>query len=74
MIFSSSLSSSIGYYRNGNISALTYNYLNLPKTVTKGSDVLTYIYDAAGVNKKIPQIKTRKPVNSIFFIIRILLL
>jgi len=27
---------------------IAYNYLNLPKTVTKGSDVLTYIYDATG--------------------------
>jgi len=36
---------------------IAYNYLNLPKTVTKGSDVLTYIYDAAG-NKLAEKLNT----------------
>lgn len=46
---------SYAYDSNGNTTtdglrgmSIAYNYLNLPKTVTKGSDVLTYIYDAAG--------------------------
>jgi len=46
---------SYAYDSNGNTTTdglrgmtIAYNYLNLPKTVTKGSDVLTYIYDAAG--------------------------
>jgi len=46
---------SYAYDSNGNTTTdglrgmtIGYNYLNLPKTVTKGSDVLTYIYDAAG--------------------------
>ena len=46
---------SYAYDSNGNTTTdglrgmtIAYNYLNLPKTVTKGSDVLTYIYDTAG--------------------------
>jgi hypothetical protein len=27
---------------------ISYNYLNLPKSVTKGGDALEYIYDASG--------------------------
>jgi RHS repeat-associated protein len=31
-----------------NISAITYNYMNLPKTMTAGGNTLTYTYDATG--------------------------
>jgi len=55
---------SYAYDSNGNTTtdglrgmSIAYNYLNLPKTVTKGSDVLTYIYDAAG-NKLAEKINT----------------
>ena len=38
---------------DGNRNAtLTYNYLNLPKTVTIGSNVMTYDYDASGIKHK----------------------
>jgi len=46
---------SYAYDSNGNTTTdglrgmtIAYNHLNLPKTVTKGSDVLTYIYSATG--------------------------
>jgi RHS repeat-associated protein len=51
--------SSYGYDANGNMisdgnrnATLTYNYLNLPKTVTIGGKTLTYDYDAAGTKHK----------------------
>ncbi len=52
--------SSYGYDGNGNMisdgnrgSAITYNYLNLPKTVTIGaSPAFTYDYDASGNKHK----------------------
>ncbi|MEO6286360.1 MAG: RHS repeat-associated core domain-containing protein [Dyadobacter sp.] len=51
--------SSYGYDANGNITSdgnrnatLTYNYLNLPKTVTIGGKTLTYDYDASGTKHK----------------------
>jgi RHS repeat-associated protein len=51
--------SSYAYDGNGNMIAdgnrsatLTYNYLNLPKTVTIGGKTLTYDYDAAGSKRK----------------------
>ncbi len=47
--------SSYGYDANGNMitdgnrgATLTYNYLNLPQTVTAGSKTYSYDYDAAG--------------------------
>jgi RHS repeat-associated protein len=52
-------SSSYGYDGNGNMTSdgnrgavLTYNYLNLPKTVAVGGKTLTYDYDAAGTKYK----------------------
>jgi RHS repeat-associated protein len=51
--------SNYGYDANGNMisdgnrnATLTYNYLNLPKTVTIGGKTLTYDYDAAGTKHK----------------------
>ncbi len=53
------------YDANGNMitdlnkgisSAITYNYLNLPETVTKGGNSIRYIYDAAG--RKLAQVTT----------------
>jgi RHS repeat-associated protein len=51
--------SNYGYDGNGNMTSdgnrgatLTYNYLNLPKTVTIGGKTLTYDYDAAGTKHK----------------------
>lgn len=48
-----------GYDGNGNMTAdgnrgatLTYNYLNLPKTVTLGGKIATYDYDASGIKHK----------------------
>lgn len=32
-----------------NVTAITYNYLNLPVTMTAGSNAITYTYDATGV-------------------------
>jgi RHS repeat-associated protein len=52
-------SSSYGYDGNGNMTSdgsrgavLTYNYLNLPKTVAVGGKTLTYDYDATGTKYK----------------------
>lgn len=47
---------SYGYDDNGNlktddkkgINITNYNYLNLPQTITKGSEILTYVYDTTG--------------------------
>jgi len=51
--------SSYGYDANGNMTSdgnrgaiLTYNYLNLPKTVGVGGKTLTYDYDAGGIKHK----------------------
>ncbi|MET7256154.1 DUF6443 domain-containing protein [Dyadobacter fermentans] len=51
--------SSYSYDGNGNMTAdgnrgatLTYNYLNLPKTVTLGGKTATYDYDAHGMKHK----------------------
>jgi RHS repeat-associated protein len=53
------------YDANGNMitdqnrgitSAITYNYLNLPETVTKGGNSVQYIYDAGG--RKLSQVTT----------------
>ncbi|WP_445438762.1 DUF6443 domain-containing protein [Dyadobacter pollutisoli] len=51
--------SNYGYDGNGNMTSdsnrgavLTYNYLNLTKTVTIGGKTLTYDYDAAGTKHK----------------------
>jgi RHS repeat-associated protein len=51
--------STYSYDANGNMisdgnrnATLTYNYLNLPKTVTIGGKTLTYDYDAAGNKHK----------------------
>lgn len=40
-----------------NIDAISYNYLNLPATMTAGGNAITYTYDAAGV-------KLRKAIGS----------
>jgi RHS repeat-associated protein len=52
-------SSNFTYDGNGNMTVdgnrgatLTYNYLNLPKTVTIGGKTLTYDYDASGTKHK----------------------
>jgi RHS repeat-associated protein len=51
--------SAYGYDANGNVisdgnngAVLTYNYLNLPKTVTIGTKAFAYDYDAAGTKHK----------------------
>lgn len=51
--------SSYGYDGNGNMTTdgnrgatLTYNYLNLPKTITLGGKTATYDYDALGTKHK----------------------
>src|SRR5690606_8158026 len=51
--------SSYSYDANGNMltdgnrsATLTYNYLNLPQTVTVGSKTYSYAYDAAGTKYK----------------------
>ncbi|MCE6988586.1 DUF6443 domain-containing protein [Dyadobacter sp. CY323] len=51
--------SSYGYDDNGNVTTdgnrsatITYNYLNLPKTVTMNGKTQVYDYDAAGVKHK----------------------
>ncbi|WAC10368.1 DUF6443 domain-containing protein [Dyadobacter pollutisoli] len=51
--------SNYGYDGNGNMTSdgnrgavLTYNYLNLPKTVTIAGKTLTYDYDASGTKHK----------------------
>jgi len=35
---------------------ITYNFLNLPETVTKGTNCIRYIYDAT--NRKLTQVTT----------------
>ncbi|MGG7666647.1 DUF6443 domain-containing protein [Dyadobacter sp. BHUBP1] len=52
-------SSAFGYDANGNITSdgnngalLTYNFLNLPKTVTIGAKSFAYDYDASGAKHK----------------------
>lgn len=38
-----------GVDNRNNITSLTYNYLNLPSTMTVGGNLVTYTYDATGV-------------------------
>lgn len=54
-----------GYDDNGNMTtdqnkgittAITYNYLNLPELITRGSNTVRYIYDATG--RKLSQVTT----------------
>lgn len=40
--------------QNKGITAITYNHLNLPFQITKGSNIVTYLYDATG--RKLAQV------------------
>lgn len=42
------LNKGIGRHGTDNINLITYNFLNLPQTVTKGGNQIQYIYDATG--------------------------
>ncbi|MBX2898881.1 MAG: hypothetical protein KF775_04500 [Cyclobacteriaceae bacterium] len=48
------LNKGIGTTLSDNTNLITYNYLNLPETVTKGNNNVRYIYDAGG--RKLTQV------------------
>jgi len=50
------LNKGIGTSLTDNVNLITYNFLNLPETVTKGSNQVRYVYDATG--RKLSQITT----------------
>ncbi|MBX2954511.1 MAG: hypothetical protein KF846_00040 [Cyclobacteriaceae bacterium] len=50
------LNKGIGTSLTDNTNLITYNYLNLPETVTKGNNNVRYIYDATG--RKLTQVTT----------------
>ncbi len=50
------LNKGIGTSVSDNTNVITYNYLNLPETVTKGGNTIRYIYDATG--RKLSQVVT----------------
>lgn len=50
------LNKGIGNSLTDNTNLITYNYLNLPETITKGGNNVRYIYDATG--RKLSQVTT----------------
>lgn len=48
------LNKGIGTSLSDNTNRITYNFLNLPETVTKGGNSIRYVYDAAG--RKLSQV------------------
>jgi RHS repeat-associated protein len=50
------LNKAIGTTTTDNINIVTYNYLNLPETITKRGNTVRYIYDASG--RKLSQVVT----------------